>query len=168
MIQPELLKQNKPLMWSPGTGNDVWEMFCACIKGDLETVRRLVDKDPALARCNHAYRTPIYFAVRENQIEVAVFLLEHGADPLSLGSDLLDMARDRGYVDLEKLLEAKLASLHGASSKGEAVAQAIRERDLSKVRALLDAAPELLHAGDARSNRPIHWAAMTLQLDMID
>ena len=168
MIQPELLKQNKPLMWSPGTGSDVWDMFCACIKGDLETVQRLVDKDPALARCNYAYRTPIYFAVRENQAEVAVFLLEHGADPLSLGSDLLDIARDRGYADLEKVLEAKIASLHGASSKGEAVAEAIREHDLPKVRALLDATPELLHAGDARSNRPIHWAAMTRQLDMID
>src|ERR1700674_2634209 len=96
MIQPELLKQKSPLIWSPGMGSDVWEMFCACIKGDLETVKRLVDKDSSLARCNYAYRTPIYFAVRENQIAVTVFLLEHGADPL--GHDLLNIARDRGYV----------------------------------------------------------------------
>jgi ankyrin repeat protein len=166
MIQPERLKQKGPLMWSPGTGADVWEMFCACIKGDLETVKRLADKDPSLARCNYAYRRPIYFAVRENQIEVAVFLLEHGADPFS--GDLLGIARDRGHMDMEKLLEAKCASLHGASSRGEAVASAIGERDLPKMRSLLDATPELLHAGDLSSNQPIHWAAMTRQLDMID
>ena len=57
-------------------------MFCACISGDLETIKRLLYKDPALSRCNHAYRTPIYFAVRENQMAVAEFLLEQGADPL--------------------------------------------------------------------------------------
>ena len=166
MIQPEPLKQKIPLMWSTGLGSDAWEMFCACIKGDLETIKRLVDKDPSLARCHYAYRTPLYFAVRENQLEVTVFLLEHGAGPI--GRDLLEIARDRGYVNLERLLEAKSASLHGASSKGEAVAEAIREHDLPKVRGLLDANPELLHAGDASSNRPIHWAVMTRQFDMID
>ena len=118
MIQPEALKQKGPLLWSPGMGADVWEMFCACIKGDLETVRSLVNKDASLARCNYGYRTPIYFAVRENQTEVTAFLLERGADPL--GQDLLEIAHDRGYVDLEKLLEAKIAILHGASSKGKA------------------------------------------------
>jgi len=166
MIQPEPLKQKSPLLWSPGLGTDVWAMFCACIAGDLETVALLVGQDPSLARCHYAYRTPIYFAVRENRIDVTVFLLEHGAGPL--GPDLLDIARDRGYVDLEKLLEAKFAALHGASSMGEAVAEAIRQRDLATVRALLDATPDLAGAGDARSNRPIHWAVMTRQLDMID
>jgi len=166
MIRPEQLKQCSPLIWSPGTGDDVWEMFCACIDGDLETLGRLVDKDPSLVRCQYAYRTPIYFAVRENRIDAVVFLLEHGADPL--GQDLLNIARDRGYADMEKLLETKFAALHGASSRGEPVAAAMREHDLSKVRALLDAAPELLHAGDATGNQPIHWAVMTRQPDMID
>ena len=170
MIQPEALKKNAPLLWSPGTGTEVWEMFCAAITGDLAAIKRLVEKNPALVRCHHAYRTPLYFAVRENQVEVATYLLEHGADPLGLtvNDTLLDIARDRGYVEMQKLLEVKLASLHGASPKGEGIAAAIRERDLAKVRNLLDAEPELLHAGDARGNQPIHWAVMTRQLDMID
>jgi ankyrin repeat protein len=166
MIRPELLKREEPLLWSAGTGVDVWEMFCACIKGDLAGVERLVAKDPSLVRCQYSYRTPIYFAVRENQMEVAVFLLEHGANPL--GQELLTIARDRGYAAMEALLEERSATLHGASSKGEAVAKAIRERDLPRVRGLLDASPELLHAGDASGNQPIHWAAMTRQPDIID
>jgi ankyrin repeat protein len=129
MIQPDELKRDEPLVWSTGSGADVWELFCACITGDLETVKRLVNKDPSLVRCNYAYRTPIYFAVRENQLEVAAFLLEHGADPLSLAvnDSLLDICRHRGYVEMGKLLEANLASIHGASPKGQDQSLQIRE-----------------------------------------
>jgi uncharacterized protein len=170
MIQPEALKKKEPLTWSPGMGTDVWEMFCACITGALETVERLVNKDPALARCNFAYRTPIYFAVRENQIEVVKFLLEHGAEPLgfAVNDTLLEICRDRGYAQMEKLLENNYAATKGASTKGETIAEAIRAHDLSKMKSLLDASPDLLHAGDGASNQPIHWAVMTRQLDVID
>ncbi len=50
MIRPEALKKNEPLTWSPGMGIDVWELFCACITGDLETIKRLVEKDPSLKK----------------------------------------------------------------------------------------------------------------------
>ena len=143
MIQPEELKKSKPLVWSTGSGTDVWELFCAAIKGDLETLKQLVHKDPSLVRCHYDYRTPLYFAVRENQLDVARYLLDHGTDPLGLAvnDSLLDITRDRGYVEMEKLLVAKLASLHGASPKGEPIAVAIRERDHTKVQSLLEAEP---------------------------
>ena len=170
MIQPDELKKSDPLKWSPGIGTDVWDIFCACIAGDLPAVQRLVKKEPSLVRSQHAYRTPLYFAVRENQVPVVEFLLDHGADPLSLAvnDSLLDICRDRGYAELERVLASKLASKQAASPKGEPVAAAIREHDLEKVRSLLTAEPELLHAGDERSNQPIHWAVMTRQIDVID
>jgi ankyrin repeat protein len=170
MIKPEELKKDEPLLWSPGRGIAVWEMFCACVAGDLPAVQRLVDKDPTLTRSSHAYRTPLYFAVRENRIPVVNFLLEHGGDPLSLAvnDSLLEICSDRGYVELEKLLRANFANMHNASSAGEPVAAAIRAHDLAEVRALLDAAPELLETGDERSNRPIHWSVMTRQPEFID
>ena len=170
MIQPEELKKNEPLVWSTGIGTDVWELFCACITGDLETVRRLVGKDPSIVRCQFHYRKPLYFAVREDQLAVAEFLLERDPDPIGLAvnDSLLDIARGRGYAEMEKLLETRLATLHHASPKGETIAEAIRERDLARVRSLLDASPELLHAGDKRSNQPIHWAVMARQINIID
>ena len=170
MIQPEALKKREPLLWSPGSGVDVWDMFCACLAGDLPTVKRLVAKDPSLVRSHYAYRTPLYFAVRENRMDVVAFLLEHGADPLGLAvnDSLLEISRDRGYEEMETLLETNLADTQNASPRGEAVAAAIRQHDLPKVRRLLDASPELLHVGDERSNQPIHWAAMTRQIELID
>ncbi|MBI4326705.1 MAG: ankyrin repeat domain-containing protein [Chloroflexi bacterium] len=170
MTQPDALKKDAPLKWSAGRGTDVWAMFCACIAGDLETVQRLSKKDPSLARCHYNYRKPLYFAVRENRLEVAAFLLERDPDPtgLAFNDSLLDIARDRGYAEMQRLLETKLSELHGASARGEPVATAIRARDLAKVRSLLEASSELLHAGDERGNQPIHWAVMTRQLDVID
>jgi len=69
---------------------------------------------------------------------------------------------------MEHLLETKLAERHGISRRGEPAATAIREHDLPRLRGLLDASPELLHAGDLRSNQPIHWAVMTRQIEFID
>ena len=92
MIQPEALKKDEPLFWSPGRGADVWEMFCAAIRGDLEAIKRLLAKEPSLVRSHFEYRTPLSFAVRENQLAVAAYLLEHGAtfafgNPLKMASD---------------------------------------------------------------------------------
>lgn len=164
MIQPDDLKKNEPLFWSAGRGTDVWEMFRAAIAGDLDTIQRLVDKDPSLVRSHYQYRTPLSFAVRANQVEVAAYLFDRG--PMPFG-DPLEIARDRGYTAMEKMLESKLAGL-GVSPGGSAIAAAIRERNLAKVRELLDASPEILHARDERTNQPIHWAVMTRQLEMID
>ncbi|MFN0108552.1 MAG: ankyrin repeat domain-containing protein [Blastocatellia bacterium] len=170
MFQPDDLKKDTPLLWATGKGTDVWKLFCACIDGDLKAVKRLLKKDPSLARTHYSYRTPIYFAVRENQIAVAKCLLAYTANPLSLAvnDSLLEICRDRGYAEMEQLLESNLASAKGASTKGEPIAAAIRAYNLTKVKSLLDAEPELIHAGDEHSNQPIHWAVMTRQPDVID
>jgi ankyrin repeat protein len=170
MFQPEELKHDKPLTWSTGTGTDVWALFCACMAGDLAAVKRLLAKDPALVRCQYSYRKPLYFAVRENRIDVADYLLDRDPDPtgLAVNDSLLDIAADRGYDDMQRLLESKLAARFQATADGELVAAAIRAYDLAQVRSLLDASPGLLHAGDARGNQPIHWAVMTRQIDVID
>lgn len=170
MTQPDELKKNEPLVWSSGRGTDVWELFCACIDGNLKKVRQLFEKDPSLARCQHAYRKPLYFAVRENRLSIVDFLLDHDPNPIGLAvnDSLIEIARDRGYAEMERLLTSELASRHNISTRGEPVAEAIRRHDGARMRSLLDAGPELLHAGDLRSNQPIHWAAMTRQIDLID
>lgn len=170
MIQPKELRSNQPLKWSTGTGVDVWELFCACVAGELPAIERLLDKDPSLVRSHYSYRTPLYFAVRENQVAAASLLLNRGAAPqANIGSDsYLEIARDRDYSEMESLLSDAQLKTNGASGRGEPIAAAIRARDLPLVRERLEEAPDLVRAGDERSNQPIHWATMTRQLGMID
>jgi ankyrin repeat protein len=170
MLQPAELKSSEKLTWSAGRGADVWALFQACAAGDLPAVRALVAKDRALARAHYDYRKPLYFAVRENHVDVARFLLEHDTNPMDLwvDDDPIEIARDRGYQAMERLLVETLDTKFNASVKGEAVALALRDHDLKKMRALLDAEPGLVSKGDRRSSQPIHWATMTRQLEAID
>lgn len=170
MTQPEPLKSDQSLRWSVGKGTEVWALFLACAGGDLATVQRLLAGDPNLVRSQFSYRTPLYFAVRENRLPVAALLLERGADPLSLAVNdtLLEICRDRGYAPMEGLLRTTLEQRFNAGPAGEPLAHAIRDRDLERVRYLLEATPALLHVGDERGNQPIHWAVMTRQLELID
>jgi ankyrin repeat protein len=170
MLQPAELKSDEKLTWSPGRGSDVWALLQASAAGDLQTVQALIAKDSSLARAHYQYRKPLYFAVRENRVDVARFLLEHDSNPLDLwvDDDAIEIARDRGYAAMERLLVDTLDTKFNASTKGEPIALALRNHDLEKVRELLDAHPELVGKGDRRSSQPIHWATMTRQLDAID
>ena len=99
MHHPAELKSDQKLLWSPGRGTDLWDLFQACIAGDLTIVQALVARDPSLVRTHYDYRKPLYFAVRENRIDVTRFLLERDHNPLDLWVDdgPLEIARDRGY-----------------------------------------------------------------------
>jgi ankyrin repeat protein len=169
-LRPAELKSDEKLVWSAGSGSEVWALFEASASGDLGTVQALIAKDPSLARSHYAYRKPLYFAVRENRLEVARFLLEHDSNPLDLwvDDDPIEIARDRGYGAMERMLVDTLEARFNASTTGEAIALALRQHDLEQMRALLDARPDLLRRGDKRSNQPIHWATMTRQLEAID
>lgn len=169
MTRPEALTKDEPLQWSTGLGTDVWEMFCAAMTGDTDTITQLLDKDPSLVRGAYDYRGPLYFAVRENQLAAAALLISRGANPANSGTPdtLLEIARDRGYAAMQRLLEEALGAKTGIPG-GEAIAAAIRGRDLAKIQRLLDEDPGLVNAPDESTSQPIHWAVMTRQPEVID
>ena len=135
-------------------------MFTAAIAGDLATIERMVKAKPELARCQFHYRTPLDFAVRENRVEVARFLIENGSDPIGLGlnDSLLKIAADRGYVEMGAMLAETYGRVLGASAEGNEAGLLIRAGDQEGLRQLLDRSPGLLQVGDERGNQPIHWA----------
>ena len=173
MVHPKSLDSDEEQDWSGGRGTDVWAMLTAALQGDLKTVEKFVTKDPRLATCSYQYRTPLHFAVQENQIKVVQFLLEHGADAAYVSGNYWHMrplviAEERGYHELHQFLSRHLSEEAGVSSGGERIADAIRGRDVNAVRALLEAQPELIYTGDHRGNKPIHWAVMIRSMSMID
>jgi ankyrin repeat protein len=168
MTQPELLSKDEKLFWSTGKGTDVWKIFCAAANGDLQTIKELLLKDPSLIRSRYEYRNAMSFAVRENQPAVVEYLLSKNANPVNSGTEdtLLQIATDRGYKEIEQMLEKATGTK--STPEGKTIAEAIRERDVEKVKALLDASPELLYARDDYTNQPIHWAVMTRQPLLIE
>src|SRR5262245_20146264 len=169
MVQPEPLRTNEYQPWSRGRGVDVWNIICASITGNLETVKELVQRNPNLLECEFEYFKPLRFAVRENQRTVVDFLLEKGADPsYEAGDSLVTIARDRGHTELAELFETILRQRFHIVPEAAAVVAAIKARDLAQVRALIEKQPGLVHAADEHGSQPIHWAVMTRQMALID
>ena len=170
MRQPVELSNDRPLVWSTGTGNQVWQMFTLSRTGELDELKRLVAVHPELIECQFAYRTPLFFAVRENHVEVVRFFLAAGANPVGLmiNDSLLQISQDRGYREMEQILSRWIHGANVPPHAGETLAQVIREHDFEKLTQLLDKHPEWISARDDGSNEPIHWATMTRQPQMID
>lgn len=183
MYQPQSLATDDYLPWSRGRGHDVWGMLRASADGDLATVQNLVAREPTLVNCEFHYYRPLHMAVRENRVDVARFLIDKGADPMCSGLGFEPawrpanpgnfqwpptMARQRGYVQMQSLLDGTLRDRFYIRPEGETIANLIRSRDLAQVQSTLDAHPDWLNAADGFGSQPIHWATMTRQLDLID
>lgn len=170
MYQPTALKSVEKLKWSSGRAIDVWRLFCDCICGNLEGVKLAIAKDPSLVRCHYGYRTPLYFAVKENQLAIATFLLEMGANPLAMafGDSLVTQAHDRGFSEMAEVLTTHMEHEFRISPLGDPSGEFIRSGNAAGLWDHLRRYPEALHLGDRRSNQPIHWAVMTRQIDVVD
>jgi uncharacterized protein len=164
MVRPDELTKDEPLLWSAGHGTEVWDLFCACAAGDLETVERLVGGNPSLVRAHYEYRTPLYFAVRENRMAVARSLLDRGANPFYNGEDLIEMARLRRLADMEALIEKHRPTSRvnqvSEGGLGAALADAAGRGQLEAVRKLLErgADPNSPEEGNAPHGRALYAA----------
>jgi ankyrin repeat protein/catechol 2,3-dioxygenase-like lactoylglutathione lyase family enzyme len=108
---------------------DIDAFFEACVKGNLDTLRALLAKDPSLVHSRGG--TALHGAAMHGRVHVVRLLLEHGADP---------NARDT---------EDNASALHGAAGHGH----------LETARALLDAGADVHGAGDVHEGGVIGWAA---------
>jgi ankyrin repeat protein len=118
MIQPVELKKTLPMKLHDGivsTTTEVWDMLVASRDGDLDRVKELTSRCPALITCQYNYTPPLHFAVREGHLPLARYLVERGAlDPTYVSypfkDSLLTMAQDRGHNEIEQLLTESLSN----------------------------------------------------------
>src|SRR3569832_2705070 len=95
--------------------DDLWSLFEASASGDLTAFNRLVDARPELVSAEYNYTPAIHFAVREDRLEVARFLIDRGAETVNYRSypfqdSLLTLAEareDRAMADLLRNIAAQ-------------------------------------------------------------
>ncbi|MBV9989268.1 MAG: ankyrin repeat domain-containing protein [Chitinophagaceae bacterium] len=163
MIQPPELKQTLPAKLTNGamsTTTAVWEILLASFNGDLESVQKLAADCPELLYAQYNYAPPIHFAVREGHVQLVKYLLDHGAhDPAyrfyPFQESLQTVANDRGYTEIENLLDEYVADTSRHRSKGDngeilynrspeqiEFEKAVSNNDLSKTKQLLEHHPD--------------------------
>ncbi|MCC7495780.1 MAG: ankyrin repeat domain-containing protein [Fimbriimonadaceae bacterium] len=172
MRQPDWMRTDAWRIWNGGPGNLVWTVLQTAWDGDLPALQRLLAAHPELLTCQEGYRQPVTLAIQRGHVEMVAWLLEQGLDVTSAGFSLprtpQRAAYDPRYAAVQELLATYLRERFGVRPAGETIAAAIRERDLAAVTALLAADPSLVTAADANGNSPLHWAALTRNLRLID
>ena len=160
--------------WYMGRGRSVRRALKAAMEGDLETVRARIEAEPELAHCNIRYREPLYFAVGNDHLEVARFLVESGAEITYRSGNRhhqrpIERAEDRGFGEMAELLKSSLEKRYDVlyRPQGEELAALIREHDLPAVLERLDRSPESMRSVDERGNQPIHWAVLVKDVRII-
>ena len=161
--------------WYMGRGRSVYKIIKAAIDGDLAIVQSCIQEEPELVHCNIHYREPLYFAVGNNHLDVAQYLIENGAEITYKSGNRnhqrnIQRAEDREFTEMAKLLKNGLEKQFDVlyRSEGEELAKHIRENSLSAVLEILTQNPEYIKAIDERGNQPIHWAVLAKNTKMID
>lgn len=84
------------------------EFPLACGRGDLWFVLNEIQKDPSIVhKAGLAGWTPIFYAVRSNEVCVVAELLKCGADPHMkdiAGTSAYDIAVKKGYTEIVSLV----------------------------------------------------------------
>lgn len=144
------------------TTTKVWDILVASKKGDVESVRKMVDDCPELIYAQYNYTPPVYFAVRENHEPLVKFLLGRGAldhtyITYPFKESLLQVAEDRGYQNIVSLLQQYLADPDQCKYKGDngeinynrsqlenEFETAVDRGDLAETEKIIKQAPEVL------------------------
>jgi ankyrin repeat protein len=174
MIKPDVLGTELPYgPWSC-RGCDVWDAITAAVNGDAPALGRLLARDPNLYRAEYWYTQPIHFAVREGHLDATRVLLDAGADADAVGlggEDPITFARDRGHEAVARLLE-EVRDRRGRTPPAGSPADhpihvAAAAGEAARVRALLDAEPELVQRSDRAGGTPLHRAVAASAREVI-
>ena len=80
----------------------------ACGRGDLWFVLNEIQKDPSIVhKSGLAGWTPIFYAVRSNEVSIVAELLKCGADPYFkdiTGTSAYDISVKKGYTEITNLI----------------------------------------------------------------
>lgn len=152
--------------------NDLWSLFEASASGDLPAVERLVQARPDLVNAQYNYTPAIHFAVREGRLEVAEYLIGHGAETVDYRTypfqdSLLTIAEDREDREMADLLRNVAAQRFPVAPGLATFLDAAKRGDRNAIRAALAVDPAMARQSDGTGDTALHRAAEMGDLEMM-
>jgi cytohesin len=171
---------NRPVNFSPPpqTLDEVRELGRACERGDVDRVAALLSKHPDVRdspdfdeRFHYPESqlwSPLGKAAMNGQAAVVDLLLDMGVNPVpyevaaqyhaATYHDWTDEVRERGHHGIAARIDAAIATRYGPLVDEANLHQAVRDRDVKRVEALLDESPGRISQVDRVGNTALHWA----------
>jgi uncharacterized protein len=143
-------------------------IFPCILAGDIEAIRSLLDRDPALVHARHAdpefeHWTTLQFAAAEGQLPVCKLLVERGAEvytnPMNTYPPVIQAAWNRHQAVVDYFLHEIPEKADGTNGVGVAINLAARQGWLDLVREHIAADPLSVHQRGWIGDTPLHWPA---------
>lgn len=144
-------------------------------------VRAMIEARPELVNTDMAENDEhraIHYAVLARSPEMVRLLMEHGADarkgiyPRREATSALTLATERGYEEIVAVIQEeeqrRRAKLGSPGAAADDLTEAIRNGDEARALAMLESAPELVHACDRKGWTPLHMASASLNEQLTD
>jgi len=121
------------------------------------------DSDPIIAR-NKQGETPLHYAVRKENVEMAKFLVEAGADIHARnkqGETPLHYAVRKENVEMAKFLVEAGSNIHARNKQGETpLHYAVRPENVEMAKLLVEAGADIHARNEILGRTPLHWVLL--------
>ncbi len=164
-------------------GVTVERLAAAARAGDLNGVESMIRARPELVNMDMSETNehrPIHYAVMARAPEMVRLLMQHGADankgihPRRGATTAMTIARERGYDDIVAIIEQaeqrrveEKSAAGSTAANSDQLARAIMSGDKKAVIEKLDAEPALINTPNRRVWTPLHVAAATRDLAIV-
>ena len=145
-------------------GRLYWELSCAAIRDDAETLRGHLAKDPDCARLAYWYTPPIHFAVREGNLAATQILWD--SYPFEEVADLITIAQDRGHTAVLDYLREQIGAAAAVSDLR--LHEAVEAGDPTEMERLLREVPGIGAQRDPQGRTALHLAVIAGDRTAID
>src|SRR6185437_10179690 len=151
----------------------LWNLFEASTWGDLPSVKRIVEARPEIVNAQYNYTPAIHFAVCEGRLEVARYLVAHGAETADYRSypfqdSLLTIAEDREDAPMANFLRKVAEDRFPVAPHVAAFLDAAKRGDRAAVRVALAEDPSMARQSDDTGDTALHRAAEIGDVEMME